>query len=74
MGSYRIIYLFIYYLSKYCRAGRVDTRPKFQNPLSKYLKYPYPYLSIYMLTDGWTDERFGRIGRAGRVSRSFAHP
>ena len=67
MGSYRIIYLFIYYLSKYCRSGWVD-------PLSEYLKYSYPYLSVYMLTNGRTDERFGRIGRAGRVSRFFAHP
>jgi hypothetical protein len=27
-----------------------------------------------MLTDGRTDERVGRIGRAGQVSWFFAHP
>jgi hypothetical protein len=43
-------------------------------PLSEYFKYPYPYPSVYMLTDGRTDDRFGRIGRAGQVSRFFAHP
>jgi hypothetical protein len=62
------------------RVGRVDSKwsggsgihptrnyKSVIRPLSEYLKNLYLYLSIYMLTDKRTNERFGRIGRAGWV-------
>ena len=69
--------LYIYYLIKI--VGRVGIHPTkipkiVIRPLSRYLKYPYPYPSVYMLTDGLAGERVGRISRAGRVPRFFAHP
>jgi hypothetical protein len=76
MGLWVVIglYIYIYYLIEYCRAGgRVSTRPKFQKPLSKYLKYLYLYPSVYMLTGGQAGEWVDRIGRTGRVPQFFAH-
>ena len=65
MGLWVVIGLFIYYFSKYCLVGRVSTRLKFQNPLSEYLKYLYPYPSVYMFMDGRTNGLAGLVGRVG---------
>ena len=69
--------LYIYYLIKIVgRAGIHPTKiPKIViRPLSRYLKYPYPYPSVYMWAGGRAGKRVYRIGRAGRVLRFFAHP
>ena len=67
------IYIYIYFVG---RAGIHPTKiPKsVVRPLSKYLKYSYPYLSIYILTGGRAGEQVGRICRAGWNPRVFAHP
>ena len=71
------IYIYIYIkLNIVGRAGIHPTKilKTIIRPLSGYFKYPYPYPSVYMLTDGRAGERVGRIGRVGRVSWFFAHP
>ena len=66
----RVLGLFIYYLSKWSDRSVIHLTKNLKSVirlLSEHLKYPYPYPFIYMLTDGQTDERFGRFGRTGRV-------
>jgi hypothetical protein len=67
------IYIYLYFFG---RAGIHPTKiPKSAiRPLSEYLKYPYPYPSVYILMDRRAGERVDRICRAGRVSWFFAHP
>ena len=67
------IYIYIYFV------GRVGIHPtkipkSVIRPLSEYLKYSYPYPSVYILTGGRVGERVGRICRAGQNPRVFAHP
>ena len=71
-----MVYIYIYIkLNIVWRAGIHPTKilKTVIRPLSGYLKYPYPYPSVYILMGGQTDERVSRIGRAGQVLRFFAH-
>jgi hypothetical protein len=66
-AGYLGLYIYIYYLIKYCRAGGYppDQNSKNRYPLSGYLKYPYPYPSVYMRAGGQTGGSAGLVGRVG---------
>jgi hypothetical protein len=70
MGSYRL-YIYIYYLIKYCRAGGYPSDQNSKNRYPSVIRIFKISVSVRIYASGRAD---GRADRPDWVPRFFAHP